>query len=218
MSCRTLGHQLVAGHRHVVLQHLVRQRPHGLDEVLDVVGHREVGRQLVDVDRLHGDLLDAVQLAGLDRADRLGGAPLAPVAVRQRGLGQAGGGDGADQLTLEGSDAVQRRGPDPDVGRLDDDAVDLGDALKRPRTGRGPQGSSGVEHELHVLLRLDHDAVAELPVQDDRAALQPTDDVGRAEHAGHQVAEADDLLGLELQLGGRVVFVEQVQRRQQLAL
>ena len=115
-------------------------------------------------------------------------------------------------------DAARGRLPTLDVGRLHDDQFNLGRAFERPLRGGGPHGRSSVKHKLRVLLDIDSDAVAKLPVHDVRGVADPPDNVRRAEHAGQQIAEPNDYLGLKLHLPVRVNVVQRRQRGQQLVV
>ena len=211
LAQRALGDKFVAGHRQTSLQRLHRQRPHLLDPAFQLIRHLEVVRHAGDIDALQRGDQRPVSSAGHDGAHRLGGAPAAPLALRQRRVRTLGDLDGCEQLFLEQLDATRGRLPTLDVGRLHDDQLDLGRAIERPLRDRRPHGRSGVEHKLWIFFHIDGDAIAKLPIDNVRRVANATDDVGGPEHVGQQIAEPDDDLGLVFHL---LVGVDLVERRQ----
>ena len=213
-----LGDKLVPRHRQTGFQRLHRQRPHFLDPAFQLVSHAKVVGHVLDAEILQRGHQRPVSRAGHDGADRLGGAPTAPVALRQRRVRLLRDLYGDDQLLFKQLDTARGRLPTLDVGRLHDDQFNLGRAFKRPLRGGGPHGRSGVEHKLGVLFDIDGHAIAELPINDVGGVADPAHNVSGAKHAGQQIPEPDDHFGLELHLPVRVDVVQRRQCGQQLVV
>ena len=175
-------------------------------------------RDLIGRQRVQLGLDDAVDGAGHQRADRLGGAPLAMVAVGERCIRLLRLGDGAGQFILKLPDAGAGRGPAPDVGRLHDDQFDLGRTEEGPLRFRRTHRRRSVEEKLRVLLDLDSHAVAKLPIQNNRSITNAAKKVGRTKHTRQKITKANPAFNRIFHLPVGVDLFQCRQRGQQLGL
>ena len=114
-----------------------------------------------------------------------------------------------EQLVFKPTDPGAGGDPTLDHRRLDDDQLNLGDALEGPRLG--PARSRSVEHQLHVLLGLNNHAIAELPVNDDGAVADLAQHIDAAKDAWDEVAKVNTHLDHQLH---RLVRIDLIQQRQ----
>ena len=172
--------------------------------------------QHVVVDGVELNLQRPVNSASHLGAGRLGRAETAMRAGVQLGVRQAGSLDGALQAQLERPNALGRGRPAPDYWRLDDDALDTGGTIKHPRRLGGTHSRSGVVHQLLVFLRVNGDAITELPVDDVGSVTHAAQHITGTEGTGQELAKAHTRFNGELHLLIRVNGVQQVESRLQL--
>ena len=194
----------------------MRQLLQILDEGFDQRNLIQIMRDLVDRQHLDLGLGDTVDSARHHRANRLGCAPAAMVARRQRGVWLQRQLDGVDQLGLERLDALQRRHPALDGWRLDDNQFDFFCAFKSPCRFRRTDRSRSVEEKLVVFFGRHSNAVAKLPIQNNSTVAKAANEISRAENVRQKIAKTNSTFDCIFGLPFRVYLVQRRQRDHQL--
>ena len=158
----------------------------------------------------------AIGGAGHLRANGLRCTPAAVLTRVQRGVGLFRLLDGEHQLTLEHAQAIERRHPALDRGRLHDDALDFLRAVEHPCQARRAHRGGGVEHQLRILIGLDRHAVTKFPIQYNGTITNTANKIARTKHARKKIAEADRLFDRVFHLFIGVYLMQRPHGRHQL--
>ena len=118
--------------------------------------------------------------------------------------------DGPYKGLLELLNAFDGGRPALDGGRLDDDQLDFGCAVKHPLRLGGTHGGGCVEHKLLVLLGGHRHARAKLPIKNDGLIANAAHQVGRAKDTRQQITKADTGFDCVLHCLVGVYFIKQV--------
>ena len=84
--------------------------------------------------------------------------------------------------------------PAPDFGRLHDDEFNFIGALKNPLRRFGSHGGGSVEQQLVVILCVDQNTIAELPIKHNSAATDTPKKISAAKDARQIISETDPSL------------------------